>query len=72
MNSTIQLQGIGKVKGTPASDIKVGNTLKWNFGTTSIVTKIIKETPKSIWIEENINDKLYQRQFLKTRLVCIV
>jgi len=65
----IHLQGYGKADSILAKDIKVGTILLWNFGETSQVTRIIKETAKSIWIEEDYKSKLYQRQFLKTRLL---
>ena len=36
MKHTIQLQSVGLVNGTPAGEIKVGTTLLWNFGATTI------------------------------------
>ena len=68
----IQLQGIGKKQATQAENIKVGNTLIWNFGATARVTAIIKETEKQIVIEEQYTDgKIYQRRLNKNRLVAI-
>ncbi len=70
MKNTIQLQEIGLVNGTPAGKIKVGTTLLWNFGSTSIVKEITKETEKSVWfLEQTQNGNFYNRRFLKTRVI---
>lgn len=55
-----------------AKDIKVGDTLVWNYGYTSSVRKIVKETPKQIVINELCEDgNLYERRLGKSRLVGI-
>jgi len=70
MTNSIQLQAIGLVNGTPAGEIKVGTTLLWNFGSTSIVKEITKETQKSVWfLTQNENGNFYNRRFLKTRVI---
>lgn len=70
-NNTLQLQSVGHVLGTPAGELKVGDSLMWNFGSTSTVEKIVKQTAKTIWISEKYEDgKSYERRLLKTRLVC--
>lgn len=70
MTNSIQLQAIGLVNGTPAGEIKVGTTLLWNFGSTSIVKGITKETEKSVWfLTQNENGNFYNRRFLKTRVI---
>tara|TARA_R110002072_G_scaffold222823_1_gene379960 strand:- start:56 stop:277 length:222 start_codon:yes stop_codon:yes gene_type:complete len=70
MKHTIQLQSVGLVNGTPAGEIKVGTTLLWNFGGTSVVKSIIKETNKSIWfITQTKDGNTYNRRFLKTRVI---
>jgi len=70
MTNSIQLQAIGLVNGTPAGEIKVGTTLLWNFGSTSIVKEITKETEKSVWfLTQNENGNFYNRRFLKTRVI---
>lgn len=70
MTNSIQLQSVGLVNGTPAGEIKVGTTLLWNFGATSVVKSISKETNKSIWfITETENGNIYNRRFLKTRVI---
>ena len=70
MTNSIQLQAIGLVNGTPAGEIKVGTTLLWNFGSTSIVKEITKETQKSVWfLTQNENGNIYNRRFLKTRVI---
>ena len=73
----LRLQSIGEVIGTPAGEIKKGDTLMWNFGGTEIVTDIVRETDKMLIINvlcDNVlrNDVLYVRKLLKTRLVCIL
>ena len=72
--NAMQLQGIGWVEGTPAGEIKPGAILGWNYGYTSTVLKVVKETAKSIVVESRSDESgnTYQRRFLKTRLVCIV
>ena len=70
IKNTIQLQSVGLVSGTTAGEIKVGTTLLWNFGSTSIVKFITKETNKSIWfLTETENGNTYNRRFLKTRII---
>lgn len=71
--NSMRLQQIGIVQGTPAGEIKKGDFLMWNWGAKSQVTKIVKESEKSIWIEETYDSgKTFQRRFSKTRLVCIL
>jgi hypothetical protein len=69
-----RLQGIGLVLGTPAEEIKVGDYLMWNFGYTSEVDSIIKETAKTLTISviESKTRKLYERKLNKSRLVCLL
>ena len=71
MTQSIQLQHIGKVEAIQAGDLKAGMQMMWNFGHTSTVVAIEKETAKSIWITEKINqsDFTITRRFTKTRLV---
>ena len=70
MTNSIQLQSVGLVNGTLAGEIKVGTTLLWNFGATSTVKAITKETKKSVWfLTETENGNTYNRRFLKTRVI---
>jgi len=70
MTNSVQLQAVGLVNGTPAGEIKVGTTLLWNFGATSIVKEITKETEKSVWfLTQTQNGNFYNRRFLKTRVI---
>ena len=69
---TIQLQKIGKVPAQPASNIKVGTILMWNFGTTETVLEIVNETAQTLSVKIQINDYIGVRKLKKTRLVCIV
>ena len=70
MTNSIQLQAIGKVNALAAGNVKIGTTLLWNFGSTSKVVAIPRQTNKSIWITE-VSEKgnTYTRRFLKTRLI---
>lgn len=72
--NAMRLQSIGLVQGTPASEIKKGSFLMWNFGSVSVVNEIIHETAKMIVVSTSPkgSDKVFQRKFLKTRLVCIL
>ena len=48
---TIQLQSIGRRKATEAKNIKVGDTLIWNFGDTEKVTSInYSKTGKTMFL----------------------
>lgn len=68
----IHLQGIGMQPAITASEVAVGAVLLWNYGATSVVVEITKETAKSIVIKERCgNGKIYQRRMLKSRLVGI-
>ena len=68
--NSMRLQGIGIVLGVPASEIKEGDFLIWNFGYTSEVTKILKETAKTVTLEIIESGKIYERKLNKTRIVC--
>lgn len=68
----IRLQGVGMVDAILAQDIQVGDVLCWNYGYTSTVQQIVKETPKQIVIQERCSDgNLYDRRLAKSRLVGI-
>ena len=43
-------QGIGWVMGKPANDLCVGESVISNYGETSIVVGVVRETAKSIWL----------------------
>lgn len=69
---TIQLQRIGLQKATEAKNIKVGDTLIWNFGDTSKVLEIVKETAKTLIIKELCESgNVYSRRLGKERLVAV-
>jgi len=70
--NAIRLQSIGNVLGTPASEIKKGNSLMWNFGAVEVVKEILKETDKTLVISILHDGKLYERKLAKKRLVCIL
>lgn len=66
------LQGIGAVLGTPAENVKIGDSIMWNYGNVSKITEIKKETAKTLTITEVYDGKPYERKLLKTRLICIL
>lgn len=69
--ATIQLQFVGRVPAQPAGNIRVGDKLMWNHGATSTVVAIVKETAKTIWVEERgERGTTHVRRMAKTRLVC--
>lgn len=73
MNTTVQLQGIGRFQAKKGSEIRVGDTLVWNYGGTSIVQEIVKETAAFITIIERYDgDKTYERRIGKNRLVAFI
>jgi len=72
--NAMQLQSVGHVLGTPASEVKPGCFLMWNFGSVYVVNSIVSETEKTITISTSPKDKseVYTQKLLKKRLVCIL
>lgn len=70
----MRLISLGLVLGTPANEIKAGDILMWNYGYTSQVNSIVKETAKTLTIShtDTISQTIYERKFSKSRLVCIL
>ncbi len=66
MTATIQLQGIGTTKATQVQNLKVGDTVVWNFGHTSKVTGFVKETKAQLIVEF---DGDHTRRLAKARLI---
>jgi hypothetical protein len=66
----IHLQGIGLFAAKPAGELKVGDTMVWNYGSTSVV-HAIRAQGKSVYITQQTKDgKVWpERRFLATRLV---
>lgn len=70
-NSTLTLQGVGHVVGTPAGDLAAGDSLMWNFGHISEIIEIVKQTEKTIVIKVRCRSGYEgERRLLKKRLVC--
>jgi hypothetical protein len=70
--NAMRLQSIGNVLGTPAMEIKKGDSLMWNFGAIEVVNDILKETDKTLTVSILYNGNLYERKLAKKRLVCIL
>lgn len=70
----MRLIEMGLVLGTPASEIRAGDVLMWNYGYTSQVNSIIKETAKTLTISvtETKSQKIFERKLHKNRLVCLL
>ena len=78
MQNTIQLQYVGKVNAKPVQDFKIGEKMMWNYGFTSEIISIVKETPKQIILEMNSvspegkkSEGTHRRRMQKTRLAAI-
>ena len=72
-NYKTHLQGLGDVPAIKAGELKEGDIIVCNYGYTQTVTRIIKETAKSIFVEIRSDEsgKLYDTRYLKSRLVAI-
>lgn len=72
MEKQVKLIGVGWKDATPAREIKVGDTLVWNYGYTSKVLDIVSETAKQIVIRTESEDgKHYLRRLGKSTLVVV-
>ena len=66
----VRIQSVGWVPGKPAGDLVPGDVLIWNFGGTTKVLGMVKETPKQItWELESEDGTTHLRKFGKSRLV---
>ena len=52
-----------------AAELEIGDTMIWNYGGTSTLVSIDRETAKTIWTTVESSGKLYNRKFRKTTLV---
>lgn len=74
--NTVYLQGYAAyVYGTPAADLKPGDTMVWNGGGTSNVVALIKETKAFLTFKTSYTcdmtgeTKYFQRRLKKDRIV---
>ena len=68
----IHLQGIGKVKAIPASELEVGMRTVWNFGGIELIKSLTpSKSGKTIQAVVEFEGKEYNRKLLGTRLVGI-
>lgn len=66
----VQLIGVGQVPAKPAGELKVGDTVYWNYYYKSTVFQIEDVTEKTIRVTfRNEKAELSERTFRKTRLV---
>lgn len=73
---SIHLQGIGRYPAIPAKDLKVGDTIVYNNGGTTIIRSKRKISDKTIEVvveSQGRSDKgkLYTRQYRTDRLVAV-
>ena len=71
---TIQLQGIGKREAKPVRELKIGDTIVWNFGMTSSVVDLIPtKSGKSIkcMLKSNQDGIVRNRLMRADRLIAI-
>ena len=60
VSGEISLQGIGKQPGVKGSDLKAGDTVLWNYGYTSKISSIVKQTAKTVTVSfENGRNKTF-------------
>lgn len=71
LSSTIQLQSYGRAPAVPASDLRVGNILLWNFGSTSELVRIEPLSQHYINIVERTERGEFTRKVKKSRLVAL-
>ncbi len=64
---TIRLQGYGIAEAKEAGCLVVGDKTIWNYGETSVVTQIMKETAKTVTVDLDG----WVKRFNKTRLVAV-
>ncbi len=67
----IRLIGVGCKVAKPAGEIKVGDVLIWNYGITSTVLEVVKETRTQIVVmtKNNESGARMLRRMAKKRLV---
>lgn len=70
---TLQLQSIGHVIGQPAENIKLNDSLMWNFGEIETVIEVLEPT-KAFVVIKCRSKSGYEgvRKLKKSRLVCIL
>lgn len=69
---TTRLQSIGICNGIKAKNLRVGDTLIWNFGGTTVVKSIeFSKTGKTLTIIEHCDGKDYSRRLGAERIVVV-
>lgn len=69
---TVKLQGMGRMKGTKAEDVRVGDVLLWNQGGSSQVLSITPKGKKSLlWTTRTADNREWERTVRKNRLVVV-
>lgn len=68
----VHLQGIGEYPAKKARELKTGDIMVWNYGSTSTMAGIIKETATQLVIKTiGSNGKENQRRIGKETLVAV-
>jgi hypothetical protein len=71
--NTVHLQGLGTFPGIAAGELKIGQTVVWNFGYESLVSAVEPCGAKSVKVTlfERKSQMVSTRRFLKSRLVAV-
>lgn len=71
-NHSVQLQGIGKVQGKPASELKVGDVTVWNYGYLETI-QTVELRGKSVYVTLlcQKTQKTFERRLLQSRIVAV-
>jgi hypothetical protein len=72
---TIHLQGVGRHKAKPASELAVGDRTVWNTGAVySVVSIVVHPNGKTLntILRDESSGKVYPRRFAATRMVAVI
>lgn len=77
VNQCTWIQEVGACMGKPASELKVGDVLGWNYGHTSTVIALLGGTPTKVdiqeeWVKSDGSKDSGVRRMKKDRIVAIV
>jgi len=67
--NTVHLIGFGEAPAVVGADLRVGDTLRFNYGGTALLTRIKSQTPAFITFEILEEGKPYERRIGKKRFV---
>jgi hypothetical protein len=72
ITQSTHLQGVGRVPAIAANDLKIGDTIRYNFGYTATVCGIIAKGKTQLVVHTvQHNGGFYQSVMNRTRLVAV-